>query len=181
MSSRTPFKNNIFVSKKGRPQIFFGINIFQAAHALQLALRQWRIAQTVMLTEGQRFAALKMLLFFQKRFNGIARLTAIRVDLVQWEEVVGKNNFGLLIFLGVAPNPSYFFVLIQKSKQKRSRLQIILGRLFCGLHKCFLVLSLFVQRKNQRIGRRKEQLQHLKLWGVAPSPSYFFVLIQKSN
>jgi hypothetical protein len=39
-----------------------------------------------MLTEGQRFAALKMLLFFQKRFNGIARLTAILVDLVQKED-----------------------------------------------------------------------------------------------
>jgi hypothetical protein len=73
--------------RKRQPQIFFGINIFQAAHALQLALRQWRIAQTVMLTEGQRFAALKMLLFFQKRFNGIARLTAIWVDLV-----LGESN-----------------------------------------------------------------------------------------
>jgi hypothetical protein len=40
-----------------------------------------------MLTEGQRFAALKMLLFFQKRFNGIARLTAIWVDLV-----LGESN-----------------------------------------------------------------------------------------
>jgi hypothetical protein len=34
---------------------------------------------------------------------------------------------------GVAPNPSYFFVLIQKSNQKKSRLQIILGLLFFGL------------------------------------------------
>ena len=34
---------------------------------------------------------------------------------------------------GVAPHPSYFFVLIQKSNQKKSRLQIILGLMFFGL------------------------------------------------
>jgi len=34
---------------------------------------------------------------------------------------------------GVAPNPSYFFILIQKSNQKKSRLQIILGLLFFSL------------------------------------------------
>ena len=37
-------------TKKGRPQIFFGITIFPAAHALQLAHPLCGIAQTVMLT-----------------------------------------------------------------------------------------------------------------------------------
>jgi hypothetical protein len=36
-----------------------------------------------------------MLLFFQKRFNGIARLTAIWVDLVEGEKGAGKNNFSI--------------------------------------------------------------------------------------
>jgi hypothetical protein len=56
-----------------------------------------------------------MLFYFQKRFNGIARLTAIWVDLVEGEKGAGRDNFGLLIFRGVAPSPIYFFVLIQKS------------------------------------------------------------------
>jgi hypothetical protein len=62
-------------TKKGRPQIFFGINIFSAAHALQLVVL--RPPQTVMLTKALGFAASKMLIFFQKRSEGIVRLTAI--------------------------------------------------------------------------------------------------------
>jgi hypothetical protein len=49
-----------------------------------------------MLTESQRFAALKMLLFFQKRFNGVTRLTAIWVDLVEGEK--GAENTNCSIF-----------------------------------------------------------------------------------
>jgi len=37
------------------------------------------LAQTVLLTNSLRFATLKMSIFFQKRFEGIPRLTAIRV------------------------------------------------------------------------------------------------------
>ncbi|MGA1978604.1 MAG: hypothetical protein ABSG89_12225 [Bacteroidales bacterium] len=76
--------------RKRQPQIFFGINIFQAAHALQLALRQLADRSNSNAYETQRFAALKMLLFFQKRFNGIARLTAIWVDLVLRESNLGE-------------------------------------------------------------------------------------------
>ena len=66
--------------RKGQPQIFFGINILSAAHAIQLVVQldfaRWA-PQTVLLTYGQRFAANKMSFYFQKRFGGIARLTAI--------------------------------------------------------------------------------------------------------
>jgi hypothetical protein len=65
--------------RKGQPQIFFGIAILSAAHAIQLALplkagslKQYCLLQAI------PFAANKMSLFFQKRFGGIARLTAIR-------------------------------------------------------------------------------------------------------
>jgi hypothetical protein len=66
-------------TKKGRPQIFFGIDIFSAAHALQLVVL--RPPQTVMLTVALRFADSKMPIFFQKMSDGIARLTAIRIDI----------------------------------------------------------------------------------------------------
>jgi hypothetical protein len=81
--------------RKRQPQIFFGINILQAAHALQLALRQLADRSDSNAYMTRRFAALKMLLFFQKRFNGIARLTAIWVDLVEGEKGAGKNNFSI--------------------------------------------------------------------------------------
>jgi hypothetical protein len=61
--------------RKRQPQIFFGLNIFSVAHALQLV--GLRSPQTVMLTYAYRFATSKMLIYFQKRFGGIARLTAI--------------------------------------------------------------------------------------------------------
>jgi hypothetical protein len=38
------------------------------------------LAQTVLLTNSMRFATLKMSIFLQKRFEGFARLTAIRVS-----------------------------------------------------------------------------------------------------
>jgi hypothetical protein len=66
-------------TKKGRPQIFFGITIFSAAHALQLVVL--RPPQTVMLTNAIRFAALKMLINFQKISEGIDRLAAIGVGI----------------------------------------------------------------------------------------------------
>jgi hypothetical protein len=61
--------------RKRQPQIFFGITIFSAAHALQLP--RFQRGQTVMLTLAFRFAASKMLICFQKRSGGIIRLTAI--------------------------------------------------------------------------------------------------------
>jgi hypothetical protein len=66
-------------TKKGRPQIFFGINIFSAAHALRLVVL--RPPQTVMLTLSHRFAASKMLISFQKRSKGNDRLPAIWVEI----------------------------------------------------------------------------------------------------
>src|SRR5664280_2277856 len=60
-------------TKKGRPQIFFGIPIFSAAHALQLVVL--RPPQTVMLTKILHFAASKMLICFQKD------LTAFEIQL----------------------------------------------------------------------------------------------------
>ena len=74
--------------RKRQPQIFFGINIFSAAHALQLAPLSG--AQTVMLTSAQHFAASKMLIFVQKRSGGINRLTAICVRLSKFSEA-GEN------------------------------------------------------------------------------------------
>ena len=62
--------------RKGQPEIIFGLSIFNVAHAIQLARFT---AQTVLLTNSLRFATLKMSIFFQKRFEGIPRLTAIRV------------------------------------------------------------------------------------------------------
>jgi len=61
--------------RKRQPQIFFGFNILSVAHALQLVVL--RPPQTVMLILSLRFAISKMLIYFQKRFDGIARLTAI--------------------------------------------------------------------------------------------------------
>jgi len=44
--------------RKRQPQIFFGLNIFSVAHALQLVVL--RPPQTVMLTFSHRFATSKM-------------------------------------------------------------------------------------------------------------------------
>jgi hypothetical protein len=69
--------NRLFISfacpketnqRKRQPQIFFGINIFEVAHALQLALPLRGFAQTVMLTFILRLTTSKMLIFLQKRF-----------------------------------------------------------------------------------------------------------------
>jgi hypothetical protein len=65
--------------RKRQPQIFFGLNILSVAHALQLVVL--RPPQTVMLTLSQPFATSKMLIYFQKRFDGIYRLTAIWVRI----------------------------------------------------------------------------------------------------
>jgi len=62
--------------RKGQPQIFFGIAILSAAHAIQLPFAPLRVKQYCLL-KAKRFAANKMSLFFQKRFGGIARLAAI--------------------------------------------------------------------------------------------------------
>jgi hypothetical protein len=69
--------------RKRQPQIFFGLNILSVAHALQLVVL--RPPQTVMLTFSFHFATSKMLIFFQKRFGGNDRLTAIWV----WIFVLG--------------------------------------------------------------------------------------------
>jgi hypothetical protein len=63
--------------RKRQPQIFFGLNILSVAHALQLVVL--RPSQTVMLTCSFRLATSKMLICFQKIFDGIDRLAAIWV------------------------------------------------------------------------------------------------------
>ena len=103
--------------RKRQPQIFFGLNILSVAHALQLGglrcslapslklpTRQFfypRPPQTVMLTFILRFATSKMLIYFQKRFNGIYRLTAIWVSLTPYRNMsvyigfyMASENFG---------------------------------------------------------------------------------------
>ena len=65
--------------RKRQPQIFFGLNILSVAHALQLVVL--RTPHTVMLTFSLRFATSKMLIYFQKRFEGIAFLAKILVKI----------------------------------------------------------------------------------------------------
>ena len=65
--------------RKRQPQIFFGINIFSAAHAIQLTRLTARSNSIAYL--GPSLRSLKMLIFFQKRSGGISRLTAIWILL----------------------------------------------------------------------------------------------------
>jgi hypothetical protein len=87
-------------TKKGRPQIFFGIPIFSVAHALQLVVL--RPPQTVMLTKILRFAASKMQIVFQKISEGIDRLTAIWVKISHKRSpkiICSLDFFWLLFFI----------------------------------------------------------------------------------
>jgi hypothetical protein len=65
--------------RKRQPQIFFGLNILSVAHALQLVVL--RTPHTVMLTFSLRFATSKMLIYSQKRFEGITILAEILVKI----------------------------------------------------------------------------------------------------
>ena len=66
--------------RKRQPQIFFGFNIFLVAHALQLVVL--RPPQTVMLTFCLRFATKKILIYFQKKFDGINHAMMILVKIM---------------------------------------------------------------------------------------------------
>jgi hypothetical protein len=62
--------------EKGSHKSFLGLSFFRLpTHYNSFAL----LTQTVMLTYILPFATSKMLISFQKRFEGMARLTAIRV------------------------------------------------------------------------------------------------------
>ena len=67
--------------EKGSHKSFLGLSFYRLpTHYNSFAL----LTQTVMLTYILRFATSKMLIFFQKRFEGIVRLTAIRV-FIFWQ------------------------------------------------------------------------------------------------
>jgi hypothetical protein len=68
--------------EKGSLKSFLGLTFYRLPTQYNSSSAKWRTPQTVLLTYSQRFAANKMLLFFQKRFGGIARLAAIWFLLV---------------------------------------------------------------------------------------------------
>jgi len=63
--------------EKGSLKSFLGLTFYRLPTHYNSLPRILGVAQTVMLTYAFHFATSKMLIYFQKRFGGIARLTAI--------------------------------------------------------------------------------------------------------
>jgi hypothetical protein len=75
------------------------------------------------------------------------------------EELVGIKRY----FWGFAPSPSYFFALMPKSNQKRSRLQIILGLLLFALPTQYNSLSLKQYCLQQATSARRKPFAYPKI------------------
>jgi hypothetical protein len=68
-----------------------------------------------------------------------------------------------MYFWGFAPSPSYFFALMPKSNQKRSRLQIILGLLLFALPTQYNSLSLKQYCLQQATSARRKPFAYPKI------------------